>query len=95
MSNWIIFESLFVFAVWMQRKGRWAIFGQAMSGKYTVGGSVRAGSQAYQYSDNTGKVAPAGQGSGSSGASGAPSIGGAPPGARAPITFGPGGNSGL
>lgn len=49
MSDWIIFESLFIFAVWMQRKHRWAIFGQAMSGKYTVGGSVRAGSQAFQY----------------------------------------------
>jgi hypothetical protein len=78
MSDWIIFESLFVFAVWMQRKHRWVIFGQAMAGKYTVAGSVRAGSQAFQYSpSNDGTVQAAGSGSG--GSSGSSGAGGYPP----------------
>ena len=72
MSDWIIFESLFVFAVWMQRKHRWRIFGEAMSGKYTVAGSVRAGSQAYGYTTgNDGNVQ-------SIAGSGGPSPGGTP-----------------
>lgn len=69
MSNLIVFEALFVFAVWMQRKGkRWKILWQAAGGQYTVGGSVRAGQPAFQYtSGNDGTVIPTTSGGPSSG----------------------------
>lgn len=57
MSNWIVFESLAVFIIWMQRKGRWAAFLNAASGQVTVAGSDRAGNLAYT-EDNKGKVTP-------------------------------------
>lgn len=57
MSNLIVFESLFVFVVWMQRKGRWKIFWDAAGGKYTVAGSARSGSQVFSYTPaNDGSV---------------------------------------
>jgi hypothetical protein len=96
MSNWIIFESIAVFAIWMQRKGRWAAFRNAASGQVCVMGSDRAGVAAYS-EDSTGKVEPiAGTtaagvqgGQGVSGSGGSTSQGGGG------VTFGPGGNSGL
>jgi hypothetical protein len=78
MSNWIIFESIAVFVIWMQRKGRWAAFLSAASGQVVVGGTDRSGNLAYS-EDANGKVepnsgtsaagVPGGQGSGTSGSS--------------------------
>jgi hypothetical protein len=70
VSSWIVFESIFVFAVWMQRKGRWAAFLKAASGQVVVGGTDRSGSVAYA-EDTNGKVEPT---SGST-AAGVPSSG--------------------
>lgn len=63
MSDYIIFEALSVFAIWMQRKHRWKIFWEAASGKYTVAGAPNAASPAFsQAPQGNGFVIPNGSG---------------------------------
>ncbi len=79
MSNLIVFESLAVFAIWMQRKGRWSAFLAGLTGTVVVAGAGRAGTSPAYTEDKNGVIHSTGAVAGTSGGSSSTGSGSQPP----------------